>query len=65
MFISKAEKADLFRRIAVLEQALNAGQLVPVPKKRPGRTWSMEQRIEASERMLKLQAERKAKKAAA
>tara|TARA_R110000868_G_scaffold8513_1_gene44027 strand:+ start:8824 stop:9021 length:198 start_codon:yes stop_codon:yes gene_type:complete len=65
MFISKAEKASLFRRIELLEQAHDAGRLMFAPPKRRGRTWSPEQRAQASERMLKLQAERKAKKAAA
>ena len=66
MFISKAEKEDLFYRIAVLEQtALTlraAFAQTGMFKPRKGREWSPEQRAEASARMKKIQADIKAKK---
>lgn len=55
MFISKAEKEDLFYRIAVLEQTVLALKTSlaykPEPKNGKGRTWSPEQRAKASEQM--------------
>lgn len=66
MFISKAEKEDLFYRIAVLEQTVLAlkTSLAYKPKEKTGkgRIWTPEQRALASERMKKQQAEMKAKK---
>ena len=56
MFISKAEKEDLFYRIRVLEQEVLAFKIAPLrvkpePKGTKGRTWSPEQRAKASEQM--------------
>ena len=67
MFISKAEKEDLFYRIRVLEQEVLAFKTAPLyatqaTKSRKGRDWSPEQRAEASARMKKIQADIKAKK---
>ena len=63
MFISKAEKEDLFYRIGVLEQqARDLTAKVVIMSKFPeirkevtskGRTWSPEQRAKASEQMKK------------
>lgn len=57
MFISKAEKEDLFYRIAVLEQTVLALKTSlaykPETKSSKGRTWSPEQRAKASEQMKK------------
>ena len=58
MFISKAEKEDLFYRIAVLEQMVLAMKTSlaykPETKSTKGRTWSPEQRAQASEQMKKI-----------
>jgi hypothetical protein len=58
MFISKAEKEDLFYRIAVLEQTVLAMKTSlaykPETKSTKGRTWSPEQRAQASEQMKKI-----------
>jgi hypothetical protein len=58
MFISKAEKEDLFYRIAVLEQTVlslkNSLAYKPETKSTKGRTWSPEQRAQASEQMKKI-----------
>jgi hypothetical protein len=55
MFISKAEKEDLFYRLAVLEQTIVGIKAslanLSEPKTRKGRDWSPEQRAEASARM--------------
>ena len=66
MFISKAEKDDLFYRIMVLEQTAltlraafaQTGMFNP----RKGREWTPEQRKAQSERMKKQQAQARAKK---
>jgi hypothetical protein len=65
MFISKAEKADLFYRIAVLESTVLRLQtaplyLTPAPEKK--RTMSPETRAKISEMMKKRHADAKAKK---
>ena len=67
MFISKAEKEQLFFRIAVLEQTVLRLQTAslyvkPAAKTQKGRTWTPEQRKAQSERMKKQQAQAKAKK---
>jgi hypothetical protein len=65
MFISKAEKEDLFYRIAVLEQTVLAIKTSlaykPAPKSNKGRTWSPEQRAKASEQMKKIWTKKKEK----
>jgi hypothetical protein len=65
MFISKAEKEDLFYRIAVLEQTVLAMKTSmaykPEPKSNKGRTWSPEQRARASEQMKKIWINKKEK----
>jgi len=52
MFISKAEKEDLFYRIAVLEHMVRSIKISldykPVVEKRKGRTWSEAQRAHMS-----------------
>jgi hypothetical protein len=52
MFISKAEKEDLFYRIAMLEQMVSAIRTslayTPEVKTRKGRSWSPEQRAHMS-----------------
>lgn len=66
MFISKAEKEDLFYRIAVLEQTVLSIKASlaykPAAKTQKGRTWTPEQRKAQSERMKKQQAQAKTKK---
>jgi hypothetical protein len=62
MFISKAEKDDLFHRINVLEQTVSflENKLVKLSASKPeaparkGRDWSPEQRAQASEQMKKI-----------
>jgi hypothetical protein len=59
MFISKSEKEDLFFRIRVLEQEVLAFKTAPLrvkpeTKSTKGRTWSPEQRAQASEQMKKI-----------
>jgi len=70
MFISKTEKADLFHRIQVLEQtildlktSIKAAQPTPEVKKIKSRDWTPEQRAQASERMKKRFADKKANSA--
>ena len=66
MFISKAEKDDLFLRIALLEQkVLSIKALLakkPEAKTQKGRSWTPAQRKAQSERMKKQQAQARAKK---
>ena len=71
MFISKAEKEDLFYRIGVLEQRVNdlTAKVVMLgkfpqaraEKPRQGRDWTPEQRAVASEQMKKFWANKKEK----
>jgi hypothetical protein len=66
MFISKAEKEDLFYRIAVLEQTIlgikTSLAYKPATKSSKGREWLPEQRAEASARMKARHAKEKAQK---
>jgi hypothetical protein len=66
MFISKAEKEDLFYRIAVLEQAILGIKASlaykPATNTRKGREWSPEQRAIASANMKARHAKEKAQK---
>jgi hypothetical protein len=71
MFISKAEKEDLFYRIGLLEQRINdlTAKVVILSKfpearadkGRQGRTWNPEQRAKASEQMKQFWANKKEK----
>jgi hypothetical protein len=78
MFISKTEKARIETRIRQLEEGLYdatarllnlelapKSTVVPQPKSKKARTWTPEQRAEASERMKKRQADAKAAKVTA
>jgi hypothetical protein len=65
MFISKAEKAELFHRIAVLESTvllLQTASLYPKPAPEKKRTMSPETRAKISAMMKKRHADAKAKK---
>lgn len=64
MFISKAEKEDLFYRIAVLEQAILGikASLAYKPEPEKKRTMSLENRAKLSAMMKKRHADAKAKK---
>jgi hypothetical protein len=68
MFISKAEKEDLFHRIRVLEQTVKFLEkklvqlLAPIPEPEKKRTMSLENRAKLSAMMKKRHADAKAKK---
>jgi hypothetical protein len=66
MFISKAEKEELFFRVAMLEQTILGIKASlaykPETRTRKGREWTPEQRKAQSDRMKKQQAQARAKK---
>ena len=65
MFISKAEKEDLFYRIGVLEQTiltLRASMKKEAPVKGEKKSMSPENRAKQAERMKKMWADKKLKK---